>query len=484
MPFLVNALNGEGKEQARKFLSDVFTGFLLLLVVVSFGVFICMPFIAHLLAPGFSTSELHMLVGTSRIMLLSPIFMGLSNMLGTVTQLARKFFIFSLSPIFYNVGIIIGIIFFYPTFGVYGLGAGVALGALLHLCVQLPTIAKAGFIPKISFRFSRKTLKNVAMLSLPRTLGLSMNSFAFLVIVALGSTLTVGSISIFNFAFNLETVPVMIVGISYAVATFPFLSETFAKGEIQRWTSCILSAIRQIIFWSLPLATLLIVLRAQIVRVVLGSGAFTWEHTRLTAAVLALFAISIFAQNMILVTVRGFYSAQNTKTPLIINCICSTLIIILTFLFVHLFRSVPLFRYFMESLLRIEDTPGAVVIMLPLAYSLGVILNAWLHWSHLRKRYLTAPSGLSRTFFESLSASFGIGFVSYALLNLLAPHFSMHTTLGVLMQGTLAGLGGVCAGIGILYALGSEPFFDLVSALRHKFWKVDLGVVESDGGSN
>ena len=479
MPFLIEKISTSGVETARKFMNDVLSGFLVVLVLVSLLVFVCMPFIAHLIAPGFSPSEIHLLIGTSRVMLISPIFMGVSNMLGTVTQLLRKFFIFSLSPIFYNVGIILGIFFFYPRFGVYGLGAGVALGAMLHLAVQLPTLIKAGFTPKISPRLSRRTLWDVSLLSLPRTLGLSMNSFAFLVIVAIGSTLAVGSISIFNFSFNLETVPVMIIGISYAVASFPLLSETFAKGEISRWTSCILSSIRQIIFWSLPLSTLLIVLRAQIVRVVLGSGQFTWENTRLTAAALAFFAISIFAQNMILVTVRGFYSAHNTKTPLFINALCSTCIIIFAFALVYLFKSVPVFRYFMESLLRLDDTPSAAVIMLPLAYSLGTILNAWMHWVDLKRRYLNAPSGLSRTFFESITASFGLGVVSYFLLNVLSPHFSMSTTLGVFLQGALAGLGGIAAGIIILYCLGSEPFFDLVGALRHKFWKADLGVVES-----
>jgi hypothetical protein len=150
----------------------------------------------------------------------------------------------------------------------------------------------------------------------------------------------------------------------------------------------------------------------------------------------------------------------------------------MAFFFVHIFKTVPVFRYFMESLLRLEDTPSAVVMMLPLAYSMGVLLNAWLHWRGLVKKYLTEPTGIRRTFFESISASFGIGIVSYGILNVLSPHFSTNTTLGVFSLGVIAGVGGIVAGIIILYGLGSEPFFDLVSALRKKFWNADIVVVE------
>ena len=479
MPFLIERLDGSGKEAARTFFNDVLSGFLFLLVIVSVGAFFLMPKIAHYIAPGFSPEDITKLVAVSRIMLISPICMGLSNMLGTITQLLRKFFVFSLSPIFYNVGLIIGIVWLYPRFGVYGLAWGVALGALLHLCIQLPTLFSAGFAPKLSRRLERSTLRQVVTLSLPRTLGLSMNSISLLVIVALGSTLGAGAISIFNFSLNLETVPVGIIGISYAVASFPLLAETFARGQKEKWEECILSAIRQIIFWSLPLTALFIVLRAQIVRVTLGSGAFSWADTRLTAAAFALFAVGLIAQNMILVSVRAFYSAHNTKTPLIINAFCSLFIIGGAYWLVHVFNTVPTFKYFIESLLRVEDTPGTVMLMLPLAYALGTILNAWLHFIDLRKRYLTGVRSLQKTFLESSAAAVGMGVVSYFVLNLLAPIFSTHTFWGIAMQGFWAGLAGVCTAVIILALLGSEPLFELVAALKRKFWKVDLVTSET-----
>ena len=474
MPFLVERMDGDGKESASKFFSDVLSGFFLLLVIVSIGVFFLMPHLARIIAPGFTKDQMHELVAVSRIMLLSPIFMGLSNMLGTVTQLLRKFFVFSLSPIFYNIGIIFGIVFLYPRYGVSGLAVGVAIGALLHLLVQVPTMLSAGFAPRLSSRLKRSTISQVAALSLPRTLGISMNSIALLAIVAIGSTLGAGSISIFNFALNLETTPVGIIGISYAVASFPILSEAFARGQKEKWQSCILSATRQIIFWSLPLTALLIVLRAQIVRVTLGTGAFSWADTKLTAACFALFTIGLIAQNMILVSTRAFYAAHNTKTPLYINAFCSVGIILLAFFLRHEFLTVPMFRYFMESMLHIEDIPGAAVLMLPLAYSIGTSVNALLHWRDLRKKYLDGVGTLARASFEAIGASFVMGAVAYLSLNVFSKVFSMNTFWGVLMQGGFSGLFGVIAGVIVLYLLKSESLFEIWAAFRKKFWKVDL----------
>ncbi len=474
MPFLVERMDASGKEAAKKFFDEVLSGFFLFLVVVSAVVFLLMPHLARLVAPGFTLAELHELVFVSRIMLLSPVLLGLSNMLGTVTQLLRKFVIFSLSPIFYNLGIIFGIIYLYPRFGVTGLAIGVVCGAFVHLLIQLPTIIHAGFTPKLSSKLAHSTLKEVTALSLPRTLGLSMNSIALLVIVAMGSTIGAGAISIFNFALDLETTPVGIIGVSYSVAVFPILAEAFARGKWDEWRSAILSATRQVVFWSLPLTALLIVVRAQIVRVTLGSGAFSWNDTKLTAACIALFAIGLIAQNMVLVSTRAFYAAHNTKTPLMINALCSVLIVVFGYFLLHIYETVPMFRYFIESLLRVEDVPGSAVLMLPLAYSLGTLLNAWLHWVDMRKRYLPDVGNLPRALFESLGASFAAGIAAYGTLNGLSHVFKLDTFWNVLMQGGLACLAGAVAAVLLLFLLKSESLSELINALRKKFWKVDL----------
>ena len=474
MPFLIDRMTKNGKEAARAFFNDVFLGFLILLLVVSAAVFALMPIIAHLIAPGFNPAEIHTLIGVSRIMLLSPILLGLSSLVGTITQILRKFVIFSLSPIFYNLGLIFGIIFLYPKFGDYGLALGVVIGAALHLLIQLPTMISAGFAPMLSRRIERTSIRSLIGLSLPRTIGLSMNSIALLVIVALSSTLGAGAVSVFNFSINLETTPVGIIGLSYAIASFPLLAETFAKGDRDKWQKSIFSATRQILFWSLPITTLFIVIRAQIVRITLGSGAFSWNDTKLTAACFAIFSIGLIGQNLILVSVRAFYSASDTRTPLIINTLCSLVIIGLAYYLLHIFATMPGFQHFIEHLFRVDGVPGTAVLMLPLAYTTGTLLNALLHWIDLKKRYAHQNGGVGKAFFQSLVSALALGVVSYFVLNALAPIFGMRTFLGVLGQGTIAGFAGVLASVIVLTLFKNEEFFDLISALRQKFWKSNL----------
>src|SRR3989344_446864 len=133
IPFISAKMSGqEVTDSARKYMNDIFTVFLIVIVLVSLAAFFLMPYLASYIAPGFTPLMQEKVIMLSRIMLLSPILMGLSNLFGTVTQLFRKFFIYSLSPIIYNFGIIIGVIFLYPIFEIYGLALGVVLGAFTH----------------------------------------------------------------------------------------------------------------------------------------------------------------------------------------------------------------------------------------------------------------------------------------------------------------------------------------------------------------
>ncbi len=477
VPFITARMNnGAVTDEARKYLNDIFTVFFAVMVIISLVAFFLMPHIVRYFAPGFNPFFQAELINLSRIMLISPVMLGLSNLFGTVTQLFRRFFVYALSPIFYNVGIIIGVIFLYPRFGIYGLSYGVVLGALMHFAVQAFSSSSIGFTPRFSFAINFREIKQVAVTSLPRTLGLAFNNIALISIIALASFLKDGSISVFNFAFNLQSVPLNIVGISYAVAAFPTLARSFSEGRIDEFKIHLKSAARAIVFWSLPVIFLFIVVRAQIVRVILGSGSFSWENTRLVAACLAIFSVSILAQGMITLISRSYYAKGNTRRPLIVNFSCSILIIILSYIFIHLFQDIPIFRYFIESLLKVEDIPGTEVLMLPLAYSIGTILNFALHWLFVKKDLLPDESFITKTFFQSLGASFFLGLVAYIGLNIFSPIFGTTTLRGVFLQGFISGLLGIFAAILVLHLLQNEELKDITKALKTKFWKAKVVV--------
>jgi putative peptidoglycan lipid II flippase len=205
----------------------------------------------------------------------------------------KRFLIYALSPIVYNIGIIIGILFLYPLFGFIGLVFGVVIGAFLHLTIQIPFIFNKGIFPHVRFNIDWGAIRKVIFVSLPRTLTLSSNQLASFFLVSLASLMSGGSISIFNLASNLQSVPMTIIGMSYSSAVFPTLSKFFVEKKRDEFLKQMVDSARHIVFWSMPVMILFIVLRAQIVRTIYGAGSFDWADTRLTAAALAVFVVSI-----------------------------------------------------------------------------------------------------------------------------------------------------------------------------------------------
>ncbi|MBI2476396.1 MAG: hypothetical protein HYV67_04105, partial [Candidatus Taylorbacteria bacterium] len=121
MPFLMEKFK-EGEETGKRFVDASFSFFFVAIVGVSLAAFVLAPFVAPPLFPGFGGDPIRShLIALTRIMLLSPIFLGLSNFLASITQMYNRFFIYAVSPLLYNIGIIVGALFFYPLLGIAGL---------------------------------------------------------------------------------------------------------------------------------------------------------------------------------------------------------------------------------------------------------------------------------------------------------------------------------------------------------------------------
>ena len=444
------------------------------MIIVSVVVFIFAPKLLTLIFPGFSGEAYTDLVLITRILLLQPIFLGASSLFASVVHVYRKFILYAVSPLLYNIGIIIGILFFYDIFGIAGLAYGVVLGALMHLALQVPFIVREGYLPKFGLKNHLSDIKEIALLSLPRTLALSANHISLLVLVGLASLINVGSISVFNLSLNLQSVPLVIIGASYSVAAFPTLARLYNSGNREEFFNQITVAARHIIFWSFPAIALFVVLRAQIVRVILGSGEFTWTDTRLTAAALAIFAVSLVAQSLILLFVRGYYAAGKTARPVIINVFSSILIIVFAFLFDYIFSTVPLWKNFIEALLRVEGIPGTAVLMLPFSYSFAVLINAVLFWITFQRDFSRFSKALSRTFFESLAAAIVLGFSAHIMLDILDNVLDINTFMGIFGQGLMSGIVGILSGILVLKLLRSRELSESSVSLHKKFWKTTV----------
>lgn len=487
------------KESARKLLNSIFTAFLSIMVAVSLLAFILMPYLVRLFFSNLgSEASMVELTLLSRLLLLQPICLGISNMFGVITQISKRFFLYALSPILYNLSIIFGLIFFYPHYGIKGVVLGVVLGGILHFLIQIPFAYKEGILPRITLQFDTKTIWDVIKISIPRTITLSGNMIELIIITSFASWIMIGSVSVLNLALNLQSVPFAIVGVSYALAAFPTLSACFAKGEREKFMHHIVTAVRHVIFWSIPIAALFIVLRAQIVRTILGSGSFNWDHTRLTAACLALFVVSLVAQGLELLFIRAYYAAGRTAKPLILNILSSIATIAFPFVLLVAFNSHEVFRYFIESLFKVEGIEGAAVLMLPLGYSIGTLLNAFAFWImfefdfgdrwHRGRNPDMIGNGDRYPFTErvipTLSASIQAavvgGFMAYVGLNIFDTFFDLDTVMGIFGQGLMAGLVGIAGSAITFMLLGNKEISEVYVALRQKVWKSKMIVSEPD----
>ncbi len=481
IPFFVHRLDRD-ETQGKKFIDSIFSVFFGVIALVSLVAFFLMPFLLRLLFPQWTGDPLFpTLIQLSRLLLLSPFFLGLSNLLSSITQMYNRFFIYALSPLVYNIGIIIGIVFLVPYFGLLGLGYGVALGAFLHFFIQVPFVVSRGLFPKLTASLRKNEVWKVMLTSLPRTLALSSNEIAEFCFIIFASFLGVGAVSVFNFSWNLQSVPLSIIGVSYSLAVFPTLTRLHSGGKTEEFIQKMVLSAKHIIFLALPATVLFVVLRAQIVRTILGAGKFDWNDTRLTAAALALFTISLIPQCLVLLFVRAYYSSGATRKPVLINILSSLVTILLGFSFVKLSGISSGVRHMLESVLRVKDIPGTAVLMLPLAYTVGVTINMIVHWIYFEKDFGTFSKHVRKTILEIGLASLALGFVSYLFLQLGAPLFNQDTLVGIFSQGLIAGVAGISVCVIILIAFRNQEFLDMVGTFRKKIWKEKpLSPVSSD----
>lgn len=473
---VLSRLEQESQSRMVAFLRQILWLFFVGMGAISLITFFLVPTLLHLIAPGLMSPDLVLL---ARILLLQPIFLGASNILASLTQMRSRFFLYSVSPLLYNLGIIFGIIFLYPKMGVAGLGWGVVLGAVCHLLVQLPYFASEKAEKPLPARQLMREFFSVLGLSVPRTLALAAGQISLLALVSLASVLSAGSISIFMFAYNLQAVPLTIIGVSYSVAAFPTLARLHAAGNHAEFSRYIETALRHIFFWSIPATVFIIVLRAQLVRVILGAGAFDWGATRLTAAALALFILSLAAQSISLLIARGYYAAGNTRKPLYYGIIDVVVSIGSAAICVSLFRSSPFIRDFVESMLRVSDVPGTMVLMLAFGFALGSIAEFLVSYVYFLRDFKLSHIKLGRLVFQSFSASVIGGSATYVVLALTGTAGQVDTAIGLLLQGAVAGLLGVGISVFILSLLQNQELGEAIRALRHRFTRLSATPLEA-----
>lgn len=480
IPFVSSRLQQkESGETARHLLSQVFSIFLVFYILLALLVALCAPYIVPVVFPGLA-EHLDQTVLLLRVLLLQPLLLGISSLFGVVTQLGHRFVLYAVSPLLYNLGIIIGIVFLYPAMGLLGLAWGVVLGALCHMLVQFPLVRNSALSFGPTTRVVWADIREVLKVSIPRAITLAMHQVVLLVLVAIAGMMTVGSVAVFQFAYNLQSVPLAIIGASYSIAAFPLLSSLYAQKKMDAFAVHINTALRHIIFWSVPAVGLIIVLRAQMVRVVLGSGAFDWGDTKLTAAVLALLSLSLFAQAVNLLLVRVFYSGGYTKVPFLVTLFGSTLAVVSTVGLYSMSVVQPSFMYSLEVLMRVDGVPGSEVLVIAVGYSFAILTQVLILLVCAACVFSLRFSGLLVHTGKAVCAAVVGGASAYVALNFFIFGIDETSALGIFLQGFLGGVMGIMGAASTYYVLRTPEMTEIYKSFKGRVFKTDVVTVQDE----
>lgn len=383
---------------------------------------IFMPYLIPLVVPKFDAERMTQAVTYSRLLMLTPIFFSISYITGGMLNCYKRFTNYAIAPLVYNFSIIIGAALLAPRYGVIAVVYMVVAGSFLHFLIQLPAALKLGYRYQLVIERG-ESIRKIIKLMIPRTISMGANQIMLLAFTAIASALAAGSIAAFELANNIQTMPVVVLGTSFATAIFPTLAQKIARKEEKEFSFYLNRALRSIGYLLIPSTAIFILLRAQIVRLLYGSGKFDWEDTRVTAATLGFFALSILAQGMIPLLSRAYYALKDTRTPMFISIATVILSILVAF---------PLTKYFSVS-------------GLALAFSVGSYFNAFLLVHFLRRLY---PGILDRaliySYLKTLFAALVMALIVWGTLHVAANFVDMHRFWGVLIQSVVAcGIGGL-----------------------------------------
>lgn len=302
--------------------NDILTVIILCVVGMDVIAWLLMPWVSLIIAPGFTQAELAQLISSSRWLLLSPLLFGISILFGAVLQGKHHFLAYAVSPMLYNIGICFGILFWTPI-------AGVIIGAVLHLTVRLIASVRLKYYPKLSHSiFASADVKTTIGLIGPRIIGLLAIQVTLWTYNAVGSTLEPGSVAVFNFARNFQSLPVSFIGIALATVIFPVLAYNFAEKNTVHLLENSRKAIRMILFLTLPAMIGMIFVSRPLVSVFLGGGEFDEAAITKTGIALAVFALVIPLESIQHILARLFYAQHNTKTPAWVGAISAVLNIV------------------------------------------------------------------------------------------------------------------------------------------------------------
>jgi putative peptidoglycan lipid II flippase len=265
------------------------------------------------IAPGFGLEQRQLMAELMRLNLIATIIFSISGLVMASLQANQHFLLPAMAPIFYNVGQIVGALYFTPRYGIHGLVYGVILGAFMHLFIQVPAMIKYKFHWTPSLDLRDTGLLTALKLMGPRLL--TMGGIQLIVIARdnlASRTGQVGAVTSLTYGWMIMQVPETLIGTAIAIAILPTLSEFAAGQDWAGFRQTVEKALRILISLTLPIAAVMAAGLHPLVRGVFGfdeanSVLLTW-----TARVYLLTLAGYAVQETL---VRAFYARQEPWPP-------------------------------------------------------------------------------------------------------------------------------------------------------------------------
>lgn len=430
IPVFSDVLYKDGEKRLVKLMSATIFAMSIIFVLLSVLIFIFARDVSGFLVDSgyihstlsltstLNSTDIDLLTQLMRIMLLSPILLGISSVVTAFLQVHKRFFITTLAPLLYNLGMIGGtwVMVGGMNAKVPGLAWSVVIGSALHLIVQLPItyqfirihlrIRDIGNINGQA-KFYTKEILHIFRLAIPRIIAYVGEQINVIINTIISFSLTEGALSAYRFAISLHLFPVHIFAGAFAQVSLPQFAEDYAKNDMQAFKNSFNKALTKMMFVVLPSVAILVILRLPIVRLAYGTGKFDWWDTVVTSWALALLGLAIIGQSVVALTLRALYAVHETRLPLVATIITVIVNIAGSYYFTNFFSHYQDWRPIISqvtSQLAEGISAGGIDPFLQSAGSLWGDLGKWFT---TRNVYDASVGGLSL----SLSVAFFIEMV-------------------------------------------------------------------------
>lgn len=295
------------------------------------------PLVRYIVGPGLDESGTILAINMMRVIAINPFLFSISTILSSIQQALGRFIFYALAPALYNVGILIGIVWFtgginlfgWQIFegGIMGVALGVVFGAVLQVIVSLVGLFGLGFDYEFKISWKNQGFHSVLKLLPARSLDQGIDYVNTLVTTNLSSRMGAGALRSYNQAYSLSQMPVSLIGVAISTAFFPKLTEELGEGKEAKYRQTFRTALGTIIWIALPVAVIAFFARGYVVSFIKNGG------DPLISSVLGTLIISIIANSIFHIVARGFYAHQDTKTPFYVSIITVGLTIALAIIF-------------------------------------------------------------------------------------------------------------------------------------------------------